>query len=1052
MGDPPRRPAGDIGSDATLDGSVLATASPIGSTAGGRSAAISRGGAMVLQRELPPELDRSGLSERERDLVISRYRLLSQLGAGGMGLVYLAYDPSLDRKVAIKLLRPGGDGVEPAAEAHARLHREAQALAKLSHPNVVAVHDVGTYDASALYGAADDSDSGQGVFIVMEYIEGVTLARWLEDRPRGWQEILAVFIAAGRGLVAAHAVGVIHRDFKPSNVLVRRDDSVHVFDFGLARSAGKIEAPRADTGAEATSHEPWSSTLSSPLTQFGAFVGTPAYMAPEQRGGEQVDERSDQFSFCVALHEGLYGNRPFSGDTLYLLEMAKASGRMDPPKHPRRLPKGLHRAIVRGLAEDPRLRWPTMPALLAELERTLRRRRGRIVAAVLTVGLLGAGAGAYAVQRGSVCTDAPAAFADAWSETSRAAISQAFTATGLPYAEDTLARVTDRLGDYRLRWLAVHTDACEAANVRRSQSYGVMDRRMVCLQQRRDELAALLDVLARADADVVEHAVAAVASLPAVEQCADLVALEGAGPLSSDPTLTLAAASVRRGLAAVLAEHAAGRYAAARELAREALAAADRLDDRRLRADAERLLGLTQLALADLVDSERSLSAAFFDGLASGQDTTAMLAAGTAATLVGNQLARPAEGLVWTRHLDALLDRHGRPPALAAHYHVARASIATRTGDYAQAAASSRAAIAALELAEPRDELAIADALKSLASALASVGKLAESLELLQRSLDIHTDALGPAHPLVAAVLQTMGGSYALLGDNTAAEQVHHRALQIWRASLPPGHERLGYPLSALGDIAGGRAHYEEARAYYEEANTIWRNYYGPEHPRVLGMQERLAGMLCLQGALAPAHETAEAALRVWNTLPQPDPAGLTLILVTRAQIAIAEKDYVVAHASLMRAHNIAAAAFGADHLYTLITRMLLLGLRVEQEAHAEALPGLLALLQELEAQLGKDGRWLVEPLIYLGRAHHGVGDQAAARAVLERARKLATDHDLPGLLGEIDLDLARVLWTTPADRSAALARAQAAVQAHQRSGAARLRAEAEAWLREHSP
>ncbi|HEY0133508.1 MAG TPA: serine/threonine-protein kinase, partial [Nannocystis sp.] len=415
MGEGPQRPAGDIGSDATLDGSMLATVAPPASSAGmsglsGVSGTSGARGPLLLQRELPADFDRSSLGERERDLVVSRYILLSRLGAGGMGLVYLAYDPSLDRKVAVKLLRPVGDGVEPAAEAHARLHREAQALAKLSHPNVVAVHDVGTYDASALYGTPRGEDSGQGVFLVMEYIEGATLAHWLEERPRSWQEVVAAFLAAGHGLVAAHAVGVIHRDFKPSNVLVRRDGSVHVFDFGLARAAGNTEAVRAEPRADTSSVDLWSSGLSSPLTQFGAFVGTPAYMAPEQRGGEEVDERSDQFSFCVALYEGLYGNRPFSGGNVYLLEMAKVTGQLDPPRRRIRRPKALHRAVVRGLAAEPRDRWPTLPAMLAELDRLLRRRRGRIVAAALAVGLLGAGAGAYAVNRGSVCTDAPAAF------------------------------------------------------------------------------------------------------------------------------------------------------------------------------------------------------------------------------------------------------------------------------------------------------------------------------------------------------------------------------------------------------------------------------------------------------------------------------------------------------------------------------------------------------------------------------------------------------------------------------------------------------------------
>ena len=1059
MSEAPQRP-GDIGSDATLDGSMLATAAPAATSVAGISAMAgtsgtsgtsgTRGASLLVQRELPAEFDRSDLSDRERELVVSRYRLLSRLGAGGMGLVYLAYDPSLDRKVAVKLLRPAGDGIEPAAEAHARLHREAQALAKLSHPNVVAVYDVGTYDASALYGTPRHDDAGQGVFLVMEYIKGVTLARWLEDRLRSWQEIVAVFLAAGRGLVAAHAVGVIHRDFKPSNVLVRSSGSVHVFDFGLARAAGGIEAPRSEAHTEASSQELWSATLSSPLTQFGAFVGTPAYMAPEQRGGEDVDERSDQFSFCVALYEGLYGNRPFSGGNVYALEMAKLSGQLDPPRRPRRLPKGLLRAVTRGLAPEPRERWPTLPALLAELDRLLRRRRGRIAAAALSVALLGAGAGAYAVAGGDVCTGAPEAFGELWGDASRAAITQAFTATGLSYAPDTAARVAERLDDYRARWLTVHTDACEAANVRRSQSHALMDRRMLCLHHRRDELAALLEVLAAADADVVQHAVPAVAGLPAVEQCADLVALGRADPLSADPNVALAIAEAERRLAVARAELAAGRYAATITLARASLAAAERLGERRLRAASELILGHAKLRLAEYGESESFLSAAYFDALAVGRDDTALASATLLATLIGDHLVRPSEGTVWARHIEALLERTGRPPGSIGGYQTVRAVIAMRTGDFRTAEVAYRAAIAAYELEYPRDELAIASVLGKLAAVISQLGKHAEALALLQRALAIHTDNLGPDHPDVAEALGTMGRIHALLGDDGAAEQFQRRALQIWRASLPPGHESLASPLSSLGDIAVGKARYDEARVYYDEARTIWRDHHAPDHPRVLGIQERLAGVLLMQGSLAPAHQIADDALHAWNGLKKPEPAGLTLILLIRAQIAIAEEDHTTARSLLTRAHNTASAAFGKDHLYAVSARMLLLGQRVEQGAHAEVLPDLIALVTGLEGQYGKDARWLVEPLLLLARARHGVGQYTQARGDLERGRKLAVDNNILALYGELDLAMARVLWDGGTDRPGARLLAQAAVEAARRSGMARSLIDAEKWLQEH--
>ncbi|HEY0137411.1 MAG TPA: tetratricopeptide repeat protein, partial [Nannocystis sp.] len=412
--------------------------------------------------------------------------------------------------------------------------------------------------------------------------------------------------------------------------------------------------------------------------------------------------------------------------------------------------------------------------------------------------------------------------------------------------------------------------------------------------------------------------------------------------------------------------------------------------------------------------------------------------------------ARPTEGLLWARHAEALLDRTGREPDATASYHNARANIAVRTGDYAQAEVSYRAALAAHELEQPRDELAIARVLNNLASTIGNLGKLPEALELLQRALEIRTANLGPDHPDIAFVLSTIGGSHALLGDAAAAEQAQRRALAIWRAALPPGHERLAYPLSALGDIALERARYEEARAHYEEAHTIWRSHYGPDHPQVLSMQERLAGVMFTQGDLTRARASADEALEIWDSIAQPEPGGFTLILLARAQIAVIDGDHAKATALMQRALDTAVAAFGEGHLYAASTRMLMLGHKIDQGRAAEALPGLVALVAEFAGQYGDDARWLIEPLLTLGRARHAVKDYAAARADLERARKLATVHGIVGQFGDLDLALARVLWDSDADRPGARTLAQAAVEVHRRSGAARSLAEAETWLKEH--
>jgi serine/threonine protein kinase/formylglycine-generating enzyme required for sulfatase activity len=346
----------------------------------------------------------SPVETREPDLAIGarvgRYVILERVGNGAMGVVYGAYDPELDRKIALKLLLRVGAGAAPLARA--RMMREAKAMARLSHPNVAAVHDVGVSD--------DDR-----VFLATEFLAGGTVRAWLEGAPRGWREIVTVFIAAGRGLAAAHAEGLVHRDFKPDNVLLDKDGRARVVDFGLARNIEIAEEESKNGGAHELvtggEHDPGSSLGTanerlpprydpnlttgvdmSPsdkldkLTRTGALMGTPAYMAPEQFLGEATDERTDQFSFCVALFEALYGQRPFEGDSLLAMSVSVTGGQLRPIPKDRDVPAWIRRVVLRGLRVQREERYPTMAALIAALEddpAVKERRR------LITVGLVG---------------------------------------------------------------------------------------------------------------------------------------------------------------------------------------------------------------------------------------------------------------------------------------------------------------------------------------------------------------------------------------------------------------------------------------------------------------------------------------------------------------------------------------------------------------------------------------------------------------------------------------------------------------------------------------
>ena len=316
---------------------------------------------------------------------IGRYQVERRLGQGGMAVVYAARDETLERTVALKLLTGSHDA--DASTERRRLLREATALARLQHRAVATVHEVDVHEGHT--------------YLAMEYVDGQTLGQWLEERPRPYKEILAAFVEAGEGLAAAHASEIVHRDFKPANVMVAKDGRIVVLDFGLARSA-RVDAVEDPDALEALLAPPEdSSELSYDLTMTGTFLGTPAYMSPEQYLGIPATAASDQFSFCVALYEAVYGERPFPANSIAELSRAVTLGPRPSPRG--NVPRRLRRAILRGLAARAEQRWPSMTALLDELRRVLRPRRGlALVAGAAIVGTASLGAAAwYADHRDS---------------------------------------------------------------------------------------------------------------------------------------------------------------------------------------------------------------------------------------------------------------------------------------------------------------------------------------------------------------------------------------------------------------------------------------------------------------------------------------------------------------------------------------------------------------------------------------------------------------------------------------------------------------------------
>ncbi len=596
---------------------------------------------------------------------VGRYRLLHLVGRGGMGEVYAAHDPELDRKVAIKILRADtyADDVESA-----RLLREAQSVAKLSHPNLVTVYDVGT--------------AGGRLFLAMELIEGETLASWLDGKRRSRADIVRVFTMAGRGLAAAHRAAVVHRDFKPQNVMVAADGTARVMDFGLAALGEAHNEPR--------------------LTRIGSILGTPLYMAPEQLRGQPVDPRADQFSFCVSLYEALYGERPFAGENFPQLRTAVLGGNVRPAPLASGVPRRLRAVLLRGLSVDRDGRWPDMDALVNALE--VASVGGSHVAPVLA----GAGAAAVLVLAGALmwqlrtprsattCDETPAKLEVAWPKRAdaarRADVRAAFLNSTVPDARERHARTSQALDTYAAAWLDIHRAGCDGQA--RSEPPALRPLRERCLEQRSEELGALVDVLAHADAKIVRKSIAAALALPPLDACADAAALKAVAVSPDNPAIASKVQQLRRRLAALRAMAAAGRDWQAMKPLATLVEEARTTGDEGLLADALLVYARTRSPF----DPEAAAAVyqdAFKHGESLHNNELAAEAAIQLVAIVGAIQHHFDDGERWARLADAILERDpGRVPRLRGWFlhnrgtlHAARGRWRLAEGDFTAAVA-----------------------------------------------------------------------------------------------------------------------------------------------------------------------------------------------------------------------------------------------------------------------------------------------------------------------------------------------------------------------------
>ncbi|MBN2493830.1 MAG: tetratricopeptide repeat protein [Deltaproteobacteria bacterium] len=836
----------------------------------------------------------------ERGCEVGRFVILDFLGAGGMGVVYAAYDPSLDRKVALKFLRSGRAAPAEEDAYRARLMREAQALARISHPHVLAVYDVGLFR--------------DRIFVAMEYVEGGTLRSWLEE-PRSWREIVERFFQAGRGLAAVHAAGLVHRDFKASNVLVSKDGLVKVTDFGLARPSADLQGESGKAKTASLPREEGASArapaLYTPMTHTGEFLGTPVYMAPELIEGRAADARSDQYAFCVALYEGLYGQRPFAGKNLEELSARILEGRIDPPPAGKRVPSWLQQLLQRGMRLKPDERYPSMESLLDRLESHPGRRRRRWLATSLVLAVLLAFSLLWLILRPGAertpCGKSAQNLAGIWDVERKLDVQRAFLKTGQPFAQESFRAVERTLDYYTRDWVRMHTQACEATWVRGEQSHALLDLRMQCLNRRLAELSALVDLFSQADAQVVGQSAQASTKLTGLTGCADFQLLTAQVSPPEEPGLRARVERLSAKLARTKSLLDAGKYAQGLELAVPAAETARTLAYRPIEAEALYLRGRLQSKLGQLDSAEESLQAALWAAIAGKHAELAAEAGIKLIHVAGFQKGSRERGQHWSEYSASALESLGENPKLQSEYHKTIGNLALLQGRYAEALDAYGRAIQTSERSQRPDSMLIADCTNNIGNAFLAQGRYEQALESYERARTMWQAMLGAEHPVMASAMTNVALVLQAQGEHGRALEGFEKALAINRRVFGSAHPDVAANHNNIATVLLDLGRYDRALEFFSRSLALHRELLGPEHPQVATISSNIGELWLLKGNPARALEACREARAILEKA-NPEHAFLTDVLCCIGQALIGTKAPSQALAPLERALAIGEA------------------------------------------------------------------------------------------------------------------------------------------------
>jgi eukaryotic-like serine/threonine-protein kinase len=751
---------------------------------------------------------------------VGRYVVRERIGRGGMGEVFRADDRELGRAIALKRLDPGFD--------RELLLREARAAAQLSHPNVVTVHEVGEADGAP--------------FLAMELVDGTTLTRWLRDESRTWRAIADVLAQAGRGLAAAHARGLVHRDFKPDNVLVDQTGRARVADFGLARTAQpgvRGESQRDQIAAAATAATVLAGgtphSLASPAT---ALAGTPAYLAPELLDGAAPDARSDQYAFGVAAFEALYGEHPFAGATAEAMWAAMAAGEIKQVRG--NVPAWLDRHVRRALAVDPTERWGSVAAFVDAIERGPRRRWPYVAGAFVVANVALA---AFLLQPSHSACDARHVDR-VW--TSEARVLDALRLrSAAPARAGTIASAVGLVDDWSSAWRLGADAACHGEPAVRAAQLG-------CLEHDLAELRAQLAAWQRPDPSTVDHAVQAIAALPHPDECT-----------LHPPPLAHAPAALVDQIAHINALERDGHPRDAQPILASVLAQASASGDQVTLASALAATGTVERELGDRDHAREHDATAARLAAESGDDALTLAA-----------LLEEAQSAIDGGHASDALGLCDAADALAARAHltrdtkiaVTRADALKTLGRGPEAIAGYQAVIALLVPRATRDRRARLD----LAAVYGAVGtvfgdqfKFAEAKAMLEKCLAIEEPELGPDHPDVGRTLHDLANQELGLDDYAAARAHYEQSRAIFVARYGEISELVAGTDLGLGSTARAERHIPEARRYYERANATLHRVLPADHPTFATVEDNLSWCDRDEDLPAPAAEHLKKAIEI---------------------------------------------------------------------------------------------------------------------------------------------------------------------------------------------